>query len=142
MPETPFGFMGGSGPAAPTKDKVAANPGAFDGTAFDPTVWFVVPIAVERTTTLPTAPGVTTFAEYFRLDPAGAAALFAMSGQYGHPLNLDALTHNQRVRLGIKLDGHVTVEGLAKQIAVVQSQNAMLAAQNTAIMAALFPAVK
>ena len=90
-------------PKAPTKAEVAANPGKYDGTSFDPVTqvvssWGVVPVF--STLADPWSISVSDFASWFRQDPAGAM-LWMQSLQGGNRLILANCTTNQLRKLGL-----------------------------------------
>ncbi len=95
-------------PLAPTRHEVASNPGAYDGTSFDPLLGIVHPQLIERFSRLPydsdqraTAESTRNFADWYKVDPAGALAWFESEGEYGEPLNISKLSAGQRVRMGL-----------------------------------------
>ncbi|MCZ2113253.1 MAG: hypothetical protein LC131_05405 [Anaerolineae bacterium] len=95
-------------PLAPTRHEVASNPGAYDGTSFDPLLGIMHPQLYERFSRMLEGDrvevgltGPMSWADWYRKDPGGAMACFEDPGQYGEPLNISKLSTGQRVRMGL-----------------------------------------
>lgn len=91
---------------APTWADTMGNPGAYEGTSFDPTLGVVHPQLFERFSggkadELQSKP-IHTFADWYKYDPEGALAWLTSPGQSnGIPLNIAALGPDQRRRMGL-----------------------------------------
>ena len=105
MPETPFGNIGDTTkPLAPTPVEVAADPGKWDGTSFDPLIRAVAKKAVINYGSYPEGeePSFIDWAAWYRDDPRGAMAWSETGGALGRRLNLSKLSAGQKERMGIK----------------------------------------
>ena len=97
---TPFGKMTDApGTPAPTKAEVAANPGLYDGTPFDPTIVVVPRKAIENYGTVAQGATYATFADWYAADAQGALDWFKDQHD-GNPLVLHNLTAAQAIRMG------------------------------------------
>jgi len=97
MVNTPFGPVVVDAKPAPTAAEVAANPGKFDGTSFDPCE-LVVPDIVVRNNS-PEFGGLRVFRSWFNAAPEAAMEWFERV--YGAQLNLNAISGVQRKKLGL-----------------------------------------
>lgn len=112
--QTPFGtFQSDIGlPKAPTKEEVAVNPGAYEGTSFDPMLLSVSLVQVSKFATA--GPGYEvvegepyykfsagSFPEWYKVDAQAALAWY--ENMQGFPLNVNALTPGQKGKMGINV---------------------------------------
>jgi hypothetical protein len=110
----PFGtFQSDVGlPKAPTKEEVAKNPGAYDGTPFDP---MAISVSMNEVKKFATAgPGYEviegepyykfsagTLPDWYKIDQQAALGWYEFTN--GFPLNVNALTANQKAKMGINV---------------------------------------
>ena len=95
--KTPFGVVNltESQPLAPTGVDIADNPGKYDGTSFDPTI-YALPRMWNGNVV-----NQNIWAEWYKADPVQAMDYLANKGILGKPMNLSRLSDSQKKRMGI-----------------------------------------
>lgn len=96
--KTPFGVVDltGSQNKAPTGVEVADNPGTYDGTSFDPTLYIPPRFWNGEITGI-----YATWADWFKADRNEALDYLQNKGILGKPLNLNRLGEGQKKRMGL-----------------------------------------